>query len=69
MSQANALNSIGYTDTVPFVTPGKPDIYLLKSLEKNISSGSRNDALPMYIRETVPLSTNYYRRQFLVSLW
>jgi hypothetical protein len=25
MPQANALNSIGYTDTVPFLTIGKPD--------------------------------------------
>jgi hypothetical protein len=35
MPQANALNSIGYTDTVPFLTIGKPDIYLLKSLGKS----------------------------------
>jgi hypothetical protein len=26
MPQANALNSIGYMDTVPFLTIGKPDI-------------------------------------------
>ena len=32
MPQANALKSIGYTDTVRFLTIGKPDIYLLKSL-------------------------------------
>jgi hypothetical protein len=32
MLQANALNSIEYTDTVPFLTIGKPDIYLLKGL-------------------------------------
>jgi hypothetical protein len=30
--QANALNSIGYTDSVLFLTIGKPDIYQLKSL-------------------------------------
>jgi hypothetical protein len=35
MPQANALNSIGYTDTVPFMTIGKPDIYLLKSLGRS----------------------------------
>jgi hypothetical protein len=34
MPQANALNSIGYTDTVLFLTIGKPDIYQLKSLGK-----------------------------------
>jgi hypothetical protein len=35
MPQANALNSIGYMDTVPFLTLGKPDIYLLKGLGKS----------------------------------
>jgi hypothetical protein len=35
MPQANELNSIGYTDTVPFLTLGKPDIYLLKGLGKS----------------------------------
>jgi hypothetical protein len=34
MPQANPLNSIGYTDTVLFLTIGKPDIYQLKSLGK-----------------------------------
>jgi hypothetical protein len=34
MPQANAQNFIGYTDTVPFLTIGVPDIYLLKSLGK-----------------------------------
>ncbi len=27
MPQANALKSIGYTDTILFLTIGKPDIY------------------------------------------
>jgi hypothetical protein len=31
MPQANALNSVGYTDTELFLTVGKPDIYQLKS--------------------------------------
>jgi hypothetical protein len=35
MPQANALNSTGYTDTVLFLTIGKPDIYQLKSLGKS----------------------------------
>jgi hypothetical protein len=35
MPQANALNSKGYTDTVLFLTIGKPDIYQLKSLGKS----------------------------------
>jgi hypothetical protein len=35
MPQANAQKSIGYTDTVPFLAIGKPDIYLLKSLGKS----------------------------------
>jgi hypothetical protein len=34
MPQANALNSVGYTDTVLFLTIGKPDIYQLRSLGK-----------------------------------
>ncbi len=34
MPQANALNSIGYTDTVLFLTIGKPDVYQLKSSGK-----------------------------------
>jgi hypothetical protein len=35
MPQANALTSIGYTNTVPFLTIGKLDIYLLISLGKS----------------------------------
>jgi hypothetical protein len=35
MPQANALNSLGYTDTVLFLTIGKPDIYKPKSLGKS----------------------------------
>jgi hypothetical protein len=35
MRQATALKPIGYTDTVLFLTIGKPDIYLLKSLGKS----------------------------------
>jgi hypothetical protein len=34
MPQANALKSIGYTDTVLFLTIGKPDIYQHRSLGK-----------------------------------
>jgi hypothetical protein len=33
MPQANALNSVGYTDAVLFLTIGKPDIYEFKSLK------------------------------------
>jgi hypothetical protein len=32
MPLANALNSIGYTDTILFLTIGKSDIYQHKSL-------------------------------------
>jgi hypothetical protein len=35
MLQANALNSVGHTDIVLFLTIGKPDIYQLKSLGKS----------------------------------
>jgi hypothetical protein len=35
MPQANALNSIGFMDTVLLLTIGKPDIYQLNSLGKS----------------------------------
>jgi hypothetical protein len=35
MPQAIALKSIGYTDTVLFLTIGNPDIYQHKSLGKS----------------------------------
>ncbi len=35
MPQANALKSVGYMDTVLFLTIGKPDIYQFKSLGKS----------------------------------
>jgi hypothetical protein len=54
MPQANALNSIGYTDTVSFLTIGKPDIYLLKSLGKSAivfypSDNNYQNWLPTYL--------------------
>jgi hypothetical protein len=35
MPQANALKSIGYTDTILFLTIGKPEIYQHKSVGKS----------------------------------
>ncbi len=35
MPQANALKSIGYTDTILFLTIGKTDIYQHKSVGKS----------------------------------
>jgi hypothetical protein len=35
MPQANALQSIGYMDTILFLTIGKPDIYQHKSVGKS----------------------------------
>jgi hypothetical protein len=35
MPQANALKSIGYTDTILFLTIGKADIYQHKSVGKS----------------------------------
>jgi hypothetical protein len=35
MPQANSLKSIGYTDTVLFLTLGKPDIYPHRSFGKS----------------------------------
>jgi hypothetical protein len=54
MLQANAVNSIGYTDTVPFLTIGKPDIYLLKSLVKSATvfirlTNNYRNRLPTYL--------------------
>ncbi len=52
MPQANALNSIGYTDTVQFLTIGKLDIYQLKSLGKSATVFIRvtnNYWLPTYL--------------------
>jgi hypothetical protein len=37
MSLANALNSIGYMDTVLFLTIGKPDSYHHKSFSKSVA--------------------------------
>ncbi len=54
MPQANALNSIGYMDTVPLLTIGKSDIYVLKSLGKSatvfiwVTNNNRN-WLPTYL--------------------
>ncbi len=54
MPQANPINSLGYTDTVLFLTIGKPDIYHLKSLGKSatvfirVTNNYRN-WLPTYL--------------------
>ncbi len=59
MPQANALNSIGYTETVRFLTIGKLDIYLLKSLGKSatvfirVTNNYRN-WLPTYLIFSAP---------------
>jgi hypothetical protein len=37
MPQANALKSIGYMDTILFLTIGKPDIYQHKSVGKSVT--------------------------------
>ncbi len=54
MPQAYALNSIRYTDTVRFLTIGKPDIYLLKSLGKSATvfirvTNNYQNWLPTYL--------------------
>jgi hypothetical protein len=54
MPQANALSSIGYTGTVPFLTTGKPDIYLMKSLGKLVTvfnqvTNNYQNWLPTYL--------------------
>jgi hypothetical protein len=53
-AQANALKSIGYTDTVLFLTIGNPDTYQHKSLVKSATvfiRVTKNDRnwLPTYL--------------------
>ncbi len=67
MPQANALNSIGYTDTIPVLTIGKLDMYLLKSLGKSaivfiqVTNNYRN-WLPTYlIFSAIYVTTQYIR--------
>ncbi len=43
MPQAKAFKSIGYTDTILFLTIGKPDIYQHKSLNKSATVFSPGD--------------------------
>jgi hypothetical protein len=54
MPQANALNYIGYTDTVLFLTINKPDTHLLKSLGKSATifirvTNNYQNWLPTYL--------------------
>jgi hypothetical protein len=57
MPQANALKSIGYTDTVLFLTSGKPDIYQHKSLSKSATSDQK---LPKLAADLPNLFCNRY---------
>jgi hypothetical protein len=45
MTQANAPKSLGYTDTVLFLTIGKPDIYHHESLGKSAADFYLGDRL------------------------
>ncbi len=71
MPQANSLNSIGYTDTVPFLTIDKPDIYLLKGLGKSatvfirVTNNYRN-WLPTYlIFSAIDIQLTNIRRMYI----
>jgi hypothetical protein len=52
--QANALKSIGYTDTVLIVTIGKPDIYQHKSLGKSVKIFYRGDKKLLKFAADIP---------------
>ncbi len=74
MPQANALNSIGYTDTVLFLTIGKPDIYQLKSLVNrqqffiHVTNNYRN-WLPTYlIFSAVDIRLTNIRRLYIYRI-
>ncbi len=59
--QANALKSIGYTDTVLFISIGKPDIYQHKSLGKSATDFYLGDQkLPKLAADLPNLFFNRY---------
>jgi hypothetical protein len=61
MPQANALTSIGYTDTVLFLTIGKPDIYQHKSVGKSATDFYPGDQkLPKLAADLPNLFCNRY---------
>jgi hypothetical protein len=71
MPQANALDSIGYTDTVLFLTIGKPDIYQLKSLGKSATvfirvTNNYQNWLPSYLMFSA--IDTYPAYQYLVTV-
>jgi hypothetical protein len=74
MPQANALHSFGYTDTVPFLTIGKPDIYLLKSLGKSatvfirVTNNYRNWLLTYLIFSAIDIRLTNIRRLYIYSI-
>jgi hypothetical protein len=62
MPQANALNFIGYTDTVLFLTISKPDIYHHRSLGKLATFfGPCDQKLPIVGKSTVSVNPTEFR--------
>jgi hypothetical protein len=74
MPQANALNSIGYMDTVLFLDIGKPDIYQLKSLGKSATvfyqvTNNYQNWLPTYlIFSAIDIWLTNIRRQYIYRI-
>jgi hypothetical protein len=61
MPQANALNFIGYTNTVLFLTIGKPDIYHHRRLGKSATVSYPGDQkLPKLAADLPNLFCNRY---------
>jgi hypothetical protein len=60
MSQANTIKSIGYTDTVLFLTVGKLDIYQQKSSGKSATFFYPSNKLPQLTADLPNLFCDRY---------
>jgi hypothetical protein len=74
MPQENALNSTGYTDKVLFLTIGKPEIYLLKSLGKlatvfiRVTNNYRNWLLTYLFFSAIDIRLTNIRRLYIYRI-
>jgi hypothetical protein len=74
MPQANALKSIGYTDTVLFLTIGNPDIYQHKSIGKTatvfirVTKNYRNWLLTYLIFSAIDIRLTNIQRLYIFRI-
>ncbi len=74
MPQANALKSIGYTDTVLFLTIGNPDIYEHKSLGKSatvfiwVAQNNQNWLPPYLIFSAIDIRLTNIRQLYIYRI-